>query len=80
MVSVTSVIITAAYYLWTMQRIFLGKYNDAWESVLSPLTGRERFRWLVSPRSTVIQCSPVHTGRTSDPAGTIEHLMKSLVL
>jgi NADH-quinone oxidoreductase subunit M len=42
MVSVTSVIITAAYYLWTMQRIFLGKYNDAWEPVLSPLTLRER--------------------------------------
>jgi NADH-quinone oxidoreductase subunit M len=42
MVSVSSVIITAAYYLWTMQRIFLGKYNDAWEAVLSPLSTRER--------------------------------------
>jgi NADH-quinone oxidoreductase subunit M len=42
MVSVSSVIITAAYYLWTMQRMFLGKYNDAWESVLSPLSLRER--------------------------------------
>ena len=47
---------------------------------IGALTGRERFRWLVSPRSTIIQCSPVHTGRTTDPAGTIEHLMKSLVL
>ncbi len=42
MVSVSSVIITAAYYLWTMQRVFLGKYNNAWEAVLSPLTMRER--------------------------------------
>ncbi len=42
MVSVTSVIITAAYYLWTMQRVFLGKFNDAWEGHLPPLSNRER--------------------------------------
>jgi hypothetical protein len=47
---------------------------------IGALTARERFRWLVSPRSTVIQCSPVHTGRTTNPAGTIEHLMKTMVL
>ena len=39
---VTSVIITAAYYLWTMQRMFLGKFNEAWEGHLPPLTVRER--------------------------------------
>ena len=42
MVSVTSVIITAAYYLWTMQRVFLGKFNAVWEGHLDPLTMRER--------------------------------------
>ncbi len=42
MVSVTSVIITAAYYLWTMQRVFLGKFNEAWEGHLPPLSLRER--------------------------------------
>lgn len=42
MVAVTSVIITAAYYLWTMQRIFLGKFNSVWEGHLPPLTFRER--------------------------------------
>ena len=26
-ISATAVIITAAYYLWTMQRVFLGKLN-----------------------------------------------------
>ena len=31
------------------------------------LPARGRFRWLVSPRSTIIQPSPVHTGRTADP-------------
>lgn len=29
----------------------------------------ERFRWLVAPRSTVVQAAPVHTGLTVD-AGT----------
>jgi hypothetical protein len=43
------------------------------------LPPRGRFRWLVSPRSTIIQPSPVHTGRTSDPAACLEHLMDRLV-
>jgi hypothetical protein len=40
---------------------------------------RDRFRWLVAPRSTIIQPSPVHTGRTSDPAACLEHLMDRIV-
>jgi hypothetical protein len=40
---------------------------------------RERFRWLVSPRSTVIQMSPVHTGRAADPAAALERLMDLMV-
>jgi len=43
------------------------------------LPSRGRFRWLVSPRSTIIQPSPVHTGRTSDPAARLEHLMAQIV-
>jgi hypothetical protein len=43
------------------------------------LDTRARFRWLVSPRSTIIQPSPVHTGRTHDPAGCLEHLMDRVV-
>jgi len=46
---------------------------------IGELPQRGRFRWLVSPRSTVIQTSPVHTGRTSDPAACLEHLMQSVV-
>src|SRR5215471_11705495 len=34
---------------------------------IGALPQRHRFRWLVSPRSTMIQMSPVHTGRTTDP-------------
>ena len=40
---------------------------------------RDRFRWLVSPRSTVVQLSPVHTGRTSDPAAALERLLETMV-
>jgi len=43
------------------------------------LPSRGRFRWLVSPRSTIIQPSPVHTGRTADPAACLEHLMDRVV-
>ena len=34
---------------------------------IGALEPRARFRWLVSPRSTMIQPSAVHTGRTHDP-------------
>ena len=43
------------------------------------LPPRGRFRWLVAPRSTIIQPSPVHTGRTSDPARCLDHLMERMV-
>ena len=46
---------------------------------LAQLPQRSRFHWLVSPRSTVIQMSPVHTGRTSDPAATLEHVLDTMV-
>jgi NADH-quinone oxidoreductase subunit M len=40
--SATAVIITAAYYLWTMQRMFLGQLNEKWKSLLD-MNWRERF-------------------------------------
>lgn len=46
---------------------------------IGELPPRGRFRWLVSPRSTVIQPSAVHTGRTTDPAACLEHLVATLV-
>ena len=46
---------------------------------IGELPARARFRWLVSPRSTIIQPSPVHTGLTSDPAACLERLMDRLV-
>ncbi len=46
---------------------------------IGALPPRGRFRWLVSPRSTIIQPSAVHTGRTTDPAACLEKLMDRLV-
>jgi hypothetical protein len=46
---------------------------------IGELPPRGRFRWLVSPRSTIIQMSPVHTGRTSDPGAALERLIDTMV-
>ena len=46
---------------------------------IGQLTPRERFRWLTSPRSTVIQFSAAHTGRCEDPDTLLERLLKTLV-
>ena len=46
---------------------------------LGRLAPRERFHWLVAPRSTTIQTSPVHTGRGTDPALALVHLMATMV-
>jgi hypothetical protein len=46
---------------------------------LGRMSARERFHWLVAPRSTIVQTSPVHTGQCSDPAGALEHLMRTMV-
>ena len=47
---------------------------------IAALTLAERFHWLVSPSSTIIQPSAVHTGLTADPAATLAHLFRTLVL
>jgi hypothetical protein len=43
------------------------------------LTLRERFHWLVAPRSTIIQTSAVHTGRCDDLDGALGHLLDRMV-
>jgi hypothetical protein len=40
---------------------------------------RERFHWLVAPRSTIIQTSRVHTGLCRDLNYVLEHLMEKMV-
>ena len=40
---------------------------------------RERWHWLSSPRSTVVQASPAHSGLCMDPEETLERLLARLV-
>ncbi len=43
------------------------------------LSPRERFHWLVAPKSTIVQTSPVHTGQCTDLEAALEHLMHTMV-
>lgn len=47
---------------------------------IGQLSQSERFHWLVSPRSTIIQTSPVHSGLCTDPEVTLQQLMQKMVL
>lgn len=46
---------------------------------LGLLSPRERFRWLTAPRSTIVQCSPAHTGLCDDPEDLLGHLVATMV-
>jgi hypothetical protein len=41
---------------------------------IARLSLSERFHWLVAPRSTMIQVSPVHGGFCDDPAARLDEL------
>lgn len=43
------------------------------------LARRARFDWLVAPRSTVVQTSPVHAGLCSDPRRALNDLLRKMV-
>jgi hypothetical protein len=49
------------------------------EGPIGQLGQAETYHWLVAPHSTVIQCSPVHSGITDDLPGTLERLMDEMV-
>ncbi len=39
-----------------------------------------RFRWITAPKSTILQCSPVHPGICWTPEAQLEELFQKLVL
>ncbi|MES2461649.1 MAG: DUF3037 domain-containing protein [Armatimonadota bacterium] len=47
--------------------------------VIGELPPRERFYWLTARRSTVVQMSPVHVGRCTDPHTLMERLLDTMV-
>jgi hypothetical protein len=46
---------------------------------IGQLTQAERFHWIVAPRSTTIQVSPVHCGLCTDPQAALDDLFQKLV-
>lgn len=53
--------------------------GGAQAGTIGGLSQRERFHWLVAPRSTIIQTSAVHTGRCADPRAALDHLVATMV-
>lgn len=51
----------------------------AGEGPIGALGQAETYHWLVAPHSTVIQCSPVHSGVTDDLPAALERLMVTMV-
>jgi Protein of unknown function (DUF3037) len=60
-----------------LQRVCLGTADSG---PIGKLSQSERFHWLVAPRSTIIQTSPVHSGLCSNPEETLQALLTKLVL
>lgn len=46
---------------------------------IGALSVKERWHWLVAPRSTVIQLGPVHTGLCTSPADALEQILREMV-
>ena len=63
-------------HLNAVQRICAGDPNAG---PVARLSLRERFHWLVSPRSTMIQPSPVHTGVCQTIEGLLDRLEEQLL-
>ena len=46
---------------------------------IGQLPPRARFHWLTAKRSSILQTSPVHTGKCSDMDAIMEHLLRRMV-
>lgn len=64
-----------AAHLAAFMRVALGEPHAG---AIARLSQRERFHWLVSPRSTVIQISPVHSGLCDDPQAMLDQLFEKM--
>jgi len=64
-------------HLTAIERVAAG---DPDAGPIAALDETARFHWLVSPSSTIIQPSRVHTGLCVEPAEQLDRLFASLVL
>ena len=63
-------------HLAAIERVAAG---DPAAGPIARLDETARFHWLVSPSSTIIQPSAVHTGLCDDPAAELDKLFRALV-
>ncbi|MBL8937478.1 MAG: DUF3037 domain-containing protein [Archangium sp.] len=54
--------------------------GDETAGPIAQLPRSQRFHWLVAPRSTMLQTSPVHAGMAHTPDDVLGQLMTSFVL
>ena len=64
-------------HLEAIPRVAAGE-SDA--GPIAQMAQSARFHWLTSPRSTVIQISPIRTGLSAEPEKLLDHLTQELVL
>lgn len=65
-----------ARYLVCYERICAG---DERAGPIALLSRSERFHWITSPRSDVLQAAPVHEGICTDPQQALDDLFRSSV-
>ncbi|WJI17269.1 DUF3037 domain-containing protein [Pseudoxanthomonas winnipegensis] len=53
--------------------------GDAGAGPVAQLPPRARFHFLTARRSAIVQVSPTHVGRTSQPENIVEHLLQRMV-
>ncbi|MBN8229625.1 DUF3037 domain-containing protein [Corallococcus macrosporus] len=63
-------------HLESFRRVCVGG-KDA--GPIGRLPQKERWHWLVAPRSTMLQTGPVHAGLCDDPDRALEHLLDTMV-
>jgi hypothetical protein len=54
--------------------------GDVQAGTVAQMGLRERFHWIVSPKSTILQMSPVHCGVCANPERTLVRLFRDLCL
>lgn len=63
-------------HLEALERVAAGSDDGG---PIARLPQKERFHWLVAPRSTVVQVSAVHAGLCDSPEQALERLVESMV-
>ena len=62
-----------------LEAILITCAGGAGAGPIGQLSQRARFHWLVAPRSTIIQTSPVHSGLCADPEAALDCLFEKTV-